>query len=644
MIRVYDLALAFRERVIFKKIDWTIGDRARVGLVGANGAGKTTFLRVLAGEMEPDSGGVEIRGSDCEVGYLPQDLAELGSGTIIEHLRESAGVTEASARLAAIEEKISSLDADHPELDRLLAEHERVQSSFERIGGYEFDATARKVLRGLGFSDGDADRDSGEFSGGWRMRIALAAVLIRRPGILLLDEPTNHLDSESMEWLEGWLTGHTGALIFVSHDRRFLDKMATEIAEVARGEITRYTMGYEQFLVEREAARERREKARLEQKDEIARIERFIERFRYKATKATQVQSRIKKLEKMDVLEDEEIARRVAIHFPEAPRGPRETLSAVGLAKSYGDHTVFRDVDFELLRGERVALVGVNGAGKSTLLRALSGVEAPDAGRVKIGDGVKMAYYSQESAQNLNYAHTIWEEACRVGSPIPEASRRDLLGAFLFSGDDIYKPIRVLSGGERSRLALFKILLSETNFLILDEPTNHLDAITREIYQDALLDYGGTLLIVSHDRAFLDSLATRVVEIRSGAIKNFPGNYSNFIERRAAEAMTEEETARSRAAEARSDKRADRRAEAEERNRLYRARKIFVDRIEELEREIASIEARISEIDASLCDPEIASRAQAIGDLMKERRAAEDRRGELYDEWARQNEEMEAIK
>ena len=620
--------------------------------MGDNGAGKTTFLRILSGEMDPDSGSVEYVGG-ISVGYLPQDLVEIGNEKVLDFLREKTGFSVMMQRLKELEHLISESEQDSRELAKYLSEHERLEQTFSVRGGYEFDAVTQKVLRGLGFAHRDGTRRCGEFSGGWKMRLALAAVLLQRPDVLLLDEPTNHLDTESMEWLEGWLRDHRGVMIFVSHDRRFIGRMATEIAELSSGDITRYSMGYEQFVVEREAARERMERAMLEQKEKIEQINRFVERFRYKATKATQVQSRIKQLEKMEIYDPETISRRqksVNIRFPEAARSGREVLAAQGLTKSYGDIEVFADLDVEIQRGERVALVGVNGAGKSTLLRLLSASESPDTGSVRLGHNVKQSYFSQESAQNLNYAHTIWEEVNRTGSLITEAEKRSLLGSFLFSGDDIQKPIRVLSGGEKSRVALFKLLLSDSNFMILDEPTNHLDMNTREIFQRALLEYGGTLLIVSHDRFFLDNLVNRVIEIREGRLYDYSGNYSLFIERRAqsvdgAESDPAERLqADTRPAQSPSDMRERRRREAEERNRISRERKVYVDKITVIEAEISEAETRMSEIDVLLCQPEVLRDSPRVQQLMIERKTLEGVIDSGYTNWTELSEIVESIK
>ena len=660
LIQIKHLSLSFGERVILKDIKWLIGEGSRIGLVGDNGAGKTTLLRILAGEIEPDDGRVDYvgAGNNVAIGYLPQDLQELGGGRVIDFLRDKAELSGMNECIAKLEEEISRCGEGSPDLARLLGEHERLAAEFSHRGGYEFEATATKVLRGLGFTHGDAERATGEFSGGWKMRLALAGILLRRPDVLLLDEPTNHLDSESMEWLEGWLRDHRGVMIFVSHDRRFLGKMANEIAELARGAITRYSMGYDAYLVERDAARERLERTIEDQKERIEQMQRFIDRFRYKATKATQVQSRIKQLEKMEIYEMDAPSKHVNIRFPEAARSGHEVISGHGLSKSYGQTHVFSDLDVEIYRGQRVALVGVNGAGKSTLLRLLSGTEKPDTGAVKLGHNVRSAYFSQESAQNLNYAHTVWEEACRTGSKITEAEKRNLLGSFLFSGDDIKKPIRVLSGGEKSRVALFKLLLSDSNFLILDEPTNHLDMATREMFQRALLQYGGTLLIVSHDRFFLDNLVDRVLEIRDGRLFDYPGNYSYFVDRRErmlggetvldAPAARLQQIARAEGNASPTplepiDGKEQKRAEAERRNTLYRKRKVFADRIAPLEEQIETAEARLGEVDALLCDAEVLADSSRVQDLMIERRQLEEAIAADYEIWEELSSAMEAV-
>ena len=533
MIYLRDVSLSFADRKIFDKINWTITDRGRVGLVGDNGTGKTTLLRAILGIVDLDGGSIEIPDRKrATIGYLPQDLVELEPAPLMDYLRRKSGITELEEAVNRGEEALSQAGQDDPAHEKLLKEYEAAVARFNARDGYAFDAQAKQVLAGFGFRNSDFTKNCVDFSGGWKMRIMLAVILLSRPDIMLLDEPTNHLDTESLEWLESWLKDYSGTIVAIAHDRVFLDKIVTVIAELANRTITIYKGNYSYYLAEKERRREALKKEMELQRAEIKRIKEFVERFRYKATKASQVQSRVKQLEKFNLLQEEGNGKTVTIRFPESPRSGKEVLTVRHLAKSYGDLTVFHDVNFTLYRGEKSAVVGVNGAGKSTLSRILSGAEAPSAGEVSTGLNVKMAFFSQESAQNLNYKRTIWEEVNAAGTRSNDQERRNLLGAFLFSGDDIYKEISVLSGGEKSRLALLKILLTDTNLLILDEPTNHLDIKTREIFQNALLSYQGTILIVSHDRYFLDCLVGRVFELRDGVCHEYRGNYSYFIEKR----------------------------------------------------------------------------------------------------------------
>jgi ATP-binding cassette subfamily F protein 3 len=603
LIDITGLRLAFGERVIFggkAPVNWRIADDAKVGLVGDNGAGKTTLLRVILGEVEPDEGRVE-RSKNLTISCLPQDLAEIGDAPLLEFLKRRVGIAKVEERIRAVEREMERSNAPLPQL---LAEHARLERRFELLGGFGFDSDAAKVLNGLGFRPSDAEKSCAAFSGGWKMRITLAALLLSRPDVLLLDEPTNHLDTESMEWLESWLRGHQGALVAVSHDRRFLDNATNSTAELSRGKLTLYPWSYERYAEEKESEGKRLEKAVAEQMKRVDEMERFISRFRYKATKAAQVQSRVKQLEKMDRLELENPSKAVRFRIPEAPDSGWEVLRAAGLSKSYAGTPVFEGVDLTVHRGERVALVGVNGAGKSTLLRLLSEAEPPTSGFVKIGHNVRRSFYSQESAANLDYSKTVKGEAFTAPSRLNEAERRNLLGAFLFSGDDIEKPVSVLSGGEKARLALFKLMLSESNLLILDEPTNHLDMKTREMFQTALLRYGGTLIIVSHDRHFLDTLADRVIEIRNGVLYDYPGNYSWFLEKR----------------EEQSSEKPDAKASGgtPKKHSASRPAAPSADRLK-LEARIENSEARRGEIDALLCLPETLSDSALVRSLMVER-------------------------
>ena len=630
MITIKNLSLSFGEQVIFRGLNLQIPDNARIGLVGPNGTGKTTLLRVIIGQQEPDSGTVE-RSRGLTVGWLPQDLVELDPVPLMDYLKHRAGISIVEEKLRGVEEKLSLSPENH---SALLDEHSRLERRFENLGGFAFEAMAMKVLHGLGFRKDDSEKNCRDFSGGWKMRIAMAALLLSAPDVLLLDEPTNHLDTESMEWLEGWLRTHKGAVVSVSHDVRFLENTAENIADLERGTITLYPYGYDEYVEVKAQNQELLQKAYTQQQAKIAKIESFVTRFRYKATKEAQVQSRIKQLEKIERIELAQDSKTVRLTIPEAPASGWEVLKAQDLAKCYGELQVFSGVSFVLNRGERVALVGVNGAGKSTLLRLLSQTEPPTSGTIRIGHNVKAAYYSQESAQNIDYSRTVWEEARAVSSKLNDVERRNLLGAFLFSGDDIHKSASVLSGGEKARLALYKLMLEETNFLILDEPTNHLDQNTREIVERALLKYQGTLLIVSHDRHFLDALAERVLEIRDGKLYDYPGNYSWFLEKRD-ESLTEslpDNTSPQRIKKAKPD--------GERLREIREVKKLIAG----LEREIAGSEARMQEIDEALCSQETLAASVKVQALMIERDDLDKKLKDSYSEWENLSIRLENLK
>lgn len=636
----------FGEQLVLNNVDWVITPKSRIGLVGDNGAGKTTLLRVIAGESEYDGGTIGLpRGHT--VGYLPQDLVEIDNMPLLDYLKRRAGLESLSAELLSAEHKMAELEENSTELKALLGEHERLQRQFEAKGGFGFDIEAKQVLKGLGFRpEIDSNRITSEFSGGWKMRVALAALLLSCPDIILLDEPTNHLDTESMEWIENWLQDYPGTIIAVSHDRRFLDKMVTSVAELSGGKINLYSCGYEKFLTEREERRTRLEAEWEQQKEKIEDIQHFVERFRYKATKAKQVQSRIRQLEKMEITELEGPSKSVNFKFPEAPRSGLDVITVKNLGKKYGDNAVFKGFNLTIQRGERVSIVGVNGAGKSTLLRILNKSEEPTEGTVSFGLNVKLAYFSQESAQNLDYSRTIWQEVNNTGSKLLEGAKRNLLGAFLFSGNDIYKHISVLSGGEKSRVGLLKMLLSESNLLILDEPTNHLDFATRELFQKALMEYAGTIIIVSHDRAFLDDLVGRVIEIRNGSLYDYPGNYSWFIEKRARQMETEsfDKTTEKKPEMGTDRTKEQKRSEAEERNRIYRERKTFQEKLKPVEAEIEEDEKRKIEISALLCKPDILAESSQIQLLMIDLKETENRLRENYTIWEELAAKIESIK
>jgi len=529
VIQLSSLSKSFGDRVLLDAVTWQIDDRERVGLSGPNGAGKTTLLKMLAGLDEPDAGSI-VKPSGLTIGYLPQDGLAYSGRT----LREEASLAfkpllDMKAEIAALEERLGDDATPHAEHEAMLSRYSELQDAFRRSDGYTIELKVTSVLRGLGFSEGDMEKPTETFSGGWQMRIALARLLLGRPGLLLLDEPTNHLDLDARNWLEEYLTDYPHAVILVSHDRFFLDAVVTRISEIGMRTLTDYVGNYSAYLKERDARMERLRQMKRDQDDEIERMQAFINRFRYQATKAAQVQSRIKMLDKVVRIEIPPERKRVRFHFPHTQKSGRMVLELKHVRKAYGATRVFGDVNLHIERGDRIALIGPNGVGKSTLMRMLSGVEAPDAGTRTEGHQVVMQYFAQDEAAKLDPTKTVYETLAG-SAPIQMMPHvRTILGGFLFSGDDIEKPVRVLSGGERTRLAVARMLLIPANTLLLDEPTNHLDLDSKDVLLEALEDFGGTLIFVSHDRYFVDELATKVIDIGRGDAVVYPGNYEEWL-------------------------------------------------------------------------------------------------------------------
>ena len=528
MIQISSLTKAFGNRVLFENVTWQISDRDRVGLCGPNGAGKTTLLRMLAGLEEPDTGKV-ITPTNLMIGYLPQDGLSHSGRTVFEEaatafqplLNIKREMHELEARLG----DSGLCGADH---NRLLSRYSELQDTFHNQDGYSIDLKVATVLRGLGFSQTETQQPTETFSGGWQMRLALARLLLGRPGLLLLDEPTNYLDLEVRNWLEEFLAAYPHTIILVSHDRFFLDAVVTRIAEVGTKTLTTYTGTYSEYLINRERHQEQLQERKRHQDEEIARIRAFVDRFRYQATKASQVQSRLKMLEKMTLIEAPITRKRVHFSFPKCPNSGRLVIELSEIHKAYECNMVFRSVNLHIERGDRVALIGQNGAGKSTLMRLFSGVELPDKGTRTIGHRVEMQYFAQDESTKLNPSLTV-HSTLASGSPnymIPTI--RNVLGGFLFSADDIHKQVGILSGGERTRLAVARMLMSPSNTLLLDEPTTHLDIDSTNVLLEALTDFGGTVVFVSHDRYFVDRLATKIIEVGQGNAIFYPGTYTEF--------------------------------------------------------------------------------------------------------------------
>ena len=520
MISLDAVSKGYGGQELLRALSWRIGRGERIGLVGPNGAGKTTLCRILAGVEEPDAGRVH-QDSGVTVGYLPQEVTGGEDRTVLaEALSGFDEVWRLEAQLESLAARMAGPDAP-PGLTDTYGE---VQHRFEALGGYRLEAEAKIILDGLGFGADAIHRPLAEFSGGWRMRAALARLLLLRPDLLLLDEPTNHLDLESLAWLENFLAAYEGTVVIVSHDRYFLNRMVTAIADLGGGGVTIYHGDYDHFLVEREARQALLEAQARNQAKRVAEIERFIDRFRYKASKARQVQSRVKMLDRMDRIETEAAARRIHFSFPQPPRTGRLVGRLLGVHKAYGDNVVYAGMDFQVERGDRVALVGVNGAGKSTLLKMLAGALEFDRGERLLGSHVEVQYYAQHQLDALDPSRTVLEEL-EHAAPEAQVSRlRTILGSFLFSGDAVGKKVAVLSGGEKARLALAKMLARPAALLCMDEPTNHLDLASKEVLEEALSGFTGTIVFISHDRYFINRIATQVVEVARGQLTTHLGD------------------------------------------------------------------------------------------------------------------------
>ena len=529
MLQLQDVTKSFGEKTLLEHVTWQVGDRDRVGLCGPNGAGKTTLLKMLAGLDEPDTGVIQ-KPNALTLGYLPQDgLAHSGRSVVAEASLALKPLLDLKHEMHDLEARLGDSSLSAAEHDAVLARYSEVQDRFRLSDGYQIELKVATVLRGLGFEPDAQQQPTDHLSGGWQMRLALAKLLLSEPDLLLLDEPTNHLDLDARNWLEEYLVAYPHSVILVSHDRYFLDAVVTHIADLTLRKITEYHTNYTRYLEQRDAALERLREAKRRQDEEIQRVEEFINRFRYQATKAAQVQSRIKMLEKVERLEVPPERKRIHFQFPAAPKSGRMVLELKNARKQYGDKIVLDDVSLHIERGDRIALVGHNGAGKSTLMRMLSGEEHPDRGSRTEGHQVVMQYFAQDEATRLDPALTV-HDTLSSGSPhhmVPAI--RNILGGFLFSGDDVYKKAGVLSGGERTRLAVARMLLRPSNTLLLDEPTNHLDIDSKEVLLDALADYGGTLMFVSHDRYFVEKLATKIVEVGDGRALLYPGDYKSFL-------------------------------------------------------------------------------------------------------------------
>lgn len=618
MLHLDAITLHFGDRPLFDEITAMINPGERVGLVGPNGAGKSTLLKIIAGIQQPDSGFVKMS-NDATVGYLPQDGVEPDPALTVFKEVESAfhEVLELRKKASEIQRQMETLAAETAEHRQVLERYGEVQHRLENSGSYTLRADIERVLAGLGFREEDFSRSTTEFSGGWLMRIALAKLLLRQPTYLMLDEPTNHLDIESLQWIETFLKNYEGAVIIVSHDRAFLDSVTTRTLSLNRGNLSDYAGNYSFYERKSEEELELLKKQYANQQKELKQTQEFIDRFRYKATKAKQVQSRIKQMEKLDRIEIDDEQAEISFRFPPPQRSGQIVLSLQNLVKKYGNNTVFDGIGYEVERGDKIAVVGPNGAGKSTLIRILAGIEPLTAGKREVGYNVTPGYFAQHQAEELNPANSALEEMKLAGSGESETRLRTILGCFLFVGDDAFKKVRVLSGGEKSRLALAKMLLNPGNFLIFDEPTNHLDMQSKNILQQALQQFEGTLMIVSHDRDFLDPIVTKTLEVQPGRIKTWLGNISYYINKKTEEKELKagEEQTRKASQDSGLSRKEQRRLEAEKRNALSKKIKPLKKRLHDIEDRIEQLEERKRQIENEMADPSFYDDQDVVKDV-----------------------------
>lgn len=636
MISVEHLSVEFSARPLFTDVSFVINKKDRIALVGKNGAGKSTLLKILSGHQEPTSGTVAVQ-NDITIGYLPQVMVLSDEHTVMEEAEKAfEHISDMQQRVEQLNNQLANrTDYESESYMQLVETFTHESERFQLMGGMNYHAELERTLQGLGFATSDFNRPTKEFSGGWRMRIELAKLLLRRPDVLLLDEPTNHLDIESIRWLEKFLARSASAVVLVSHDRAFINNVTNRTLEISCGKITDYKVKYDDYVKLRAERREQQLRAYENQQKEIADIKDFIERFRYKPTKAVQVQSRIKQLEKIVPIEVDEVDNSsLHLKFPPCSRSGDYPVICEDLRKDYGEHCVFHNVNLTIKRGEKVAFVGKNGEGKSTLVKCIMN-EIPYTGKLKLGHNVEIGYYAQNQAQMLDGELTVFDTIDRVAKGDIRLKIRDILGAFMFGGEASDKKVKVLSGGERSRLAMIKLLLEPVNFLILDEPTNHLDMRTKDVLKEAILSFDGTVIVVSHDRDFLDGLVSKVYEFGGGLVREHIGGIYDFLQKKEMESLDELHTAGSPSATTQSTSKAPDSAEVasegklsyEEQKEKAKLRRKAEKLVEKCEEDVAKLEQKKADVEAKLATPEGATDAslfEAYAKVQQELKQAED--------------------
>ncbi len=641
MININNLSIQYGDKHLFKNVSARINPKDRIGLVGVNGAGKSTLLKIMAGVTETDAG-IVSRAKHAQVGYLPQEITGIDSNKTLYQEATTAfdHLLNCQRELDQLNSELSGLDANNPEINVLLQRQSKLQDQLDQSGIYAMDTEIAKVLAGLGFKEEDMAKPCGTFSGGWLMRLMLAKQLLATPSFLFLDEPTNHLDIATLTWLEGFLLDFKGGLIIISHDRAFLDNMTTATWEISLGRLNTYKGNYSKYVIEKKQRQEIQQASYQNQQAQIKQTKRFIERFRSKSTKAKQAQSRIKQLEKMELIELEETEAKISFQFPPAAASGKIAITVDNLHKGYDSKPVLTGVDFSLNRGDKMAVVGVNGAGKSTMVKIMAGLVKADQGAVRTGHNIKLSYFGQHQAQELHPDYSVLETLTMIEADKTITQTRSLLGAFLFRGDEVDKKVSVLSGGEKSRLALARMIATPANLLVLDEPTNHLDMMSQDILQEAMAQYDGTIIIVSHNRFFLDQFVNRVLEIKDGKATLFEGNISDYLGR--IESQEKPPVKKLPTSQNGRGKKA-RQEQARIRQELNRAASPQRKLIKDHEEKIEEVETRKSELEGLLADPELYQKPDEFADMSREYSAVERRLARIMDQWEEAQEKLAEI-